>query len=183
MQATDKYLNRFPNIKGNQRKTYAAMMSAMDDAIGLVLAKLREKGLEEDTLIFFFSDNGGPTMVGTTINGSINFPLRGSKRQLLEGGIRVPFLAWKGRLPAGKTYDFPDHFPGRSCHSSRRRRRRAQGRLEARRRQPAAVSWKGRTEKAAPRNALLAFRRPDRGAQGRLEHGALRQDRPSISTT
>jgi arylsulfatase A-like enzyme len=108
MQATDKYLNRFPNLPQGQRKTYCAMMSAMDDAIGQVLAKLREKGLEDDTLVIFFSDNGGPTMVGTTINGSINFPLRGSKRQLLEGGIRVPFcLQWKGKLPAGKTYDHP----------------------------------------------------------------------------
>jgi arylsulfatase A-like enzyme len=108
MQATDKYLNRFPNIQDKQRKTYAAMMSAMDDAIGQVLAKLREKGLEEDTLIFFFSDNGGPTMIGTTINGSINLPLRGSKRQTLEGGIRVPFvMQWKGTLPAGKTFDHP----------------------------------------------------------------------------
>jgi len=108
MQATDKYLNRFPNIQDKQRKTYAAMLSAMDDAIGQVLAKLREKGLEDDTLIFFFSDNGGPTMIGTTINGSINFPLRGSKRQLLEGGVRVPFvLQWKARLPGGKTYDQP----------------------------------------------------------------------------
>jgi arylsulfatase A-like enzyme len=108
MEATEKYMNRFPNIKDKQRHTYAAMLSAMDDAIGLVLAKLEEKGLEEDTLIFFFSDNGGPIMVGTTINGSINFPLRGSKRQTLEGGIRVPFLAaWKGKLPAGKTYDHP----------------------------------------------------------------------------
>ena len=108
MQATQKYLDRFPNLKTGQRKTYCAMMSAMDDAIGRVLAKLREKGLEEDTLIFFFSDNGGPIMVGTTINGSINFPLRGSKRQLLEGGVRVPFaLQWKARLPGGKTYDQP----------------------------------------------------------------------------
>jgi arylsulfatase A-like enzyme len=108
MEATQKYLDRFPNLPKSQRKTYAAMMSAMDDAIGRVLAKLREKGLEEDTLIFFFSDNGGPTMIGTTINASINFPLRGSKRQLLEGGVRVPFVVqWKGRLPAGRAFDFP----------------------------------------------------------------------------
>jgi arylsulfatase A-like enzyme len=108
MHATDKGLERFAGIKDQQRRTYAAMLSAMDDAIGQVLAKLRAAGLEEDTLIFFFSDNGGPTMVGTTINGSRNHPLRGSKRQLLEGGVRVPFLVvWKGRLGAGKTYDAP----------------------------------------------------------------------------
>jgi arylsulfatase A-like enzyme len=108
MQATDKYLQPFGSIEDKQRRTYAGMLAAMDQAIGQVLAKLRAAGLEEDTLIFFFSDNGGPTMVGTTINASRNFPLRGSKRQLLEGGVRVPFVvAWKGRLPAGKMYDAP----------------------------------------------------------------------------
>jgi arylsulfatase A-like enzyme len=108
MEATDKYLKRFPDIQDKMRRTYAAMLSAMDDAIGQVTAKLRAKGIEEDTLIFFFSDNGGPTMVGTTINASRNFPLRGSKRQTLEGGIRVPFLvSWKGRLPAGTVYEQP----------------------------------------------------------------------------
>jgi arylsulfatase A-like enzyme len=84
------------------------MLSAMDDAIGKVLQKLSDAGLDEDTLIFFFSDNGGPTMPGTTINGSRNTPLRGSKRTTLEGGIRVPFLiAWKGKLPAGKVVSSP----------------------------------------------------------------------------
>jgi len=108
MEATAKYQDRFAKIADPRRRTYAAMLSAMDDAIGQVMAKLREKGLEEDTLIFFFSDNGGPTMVGTTINGSINLPLRGSKRQLLEGGVRVPFVVvWKGHLPTGKVYDAP----------------------------------------------------------------------------
>ena len=84
------------------------MLSALDDNAGAVLAKLREAGLEEDTLVVFISDNGGPTMLGTTINGSRNDPLRGSKRTTLEGGIRVPFvLSWKGKLPAGKVYDQP----------------------------------------------------------------------------
>ncbi len=84
------------------------MTLALDEAIGKVLDKLRAEKLEENTLIFFFSDNGGPTMPGTTINGSRNTPLRGSKRTTLEGGIRVPFVAsWKGQLPAGKTYDQP----------------------------------------------------------------------------
>ena len=108
MQATEKYLKRFPDIKNQQRQTYAAMHSAMDDNIGLVLQKLRDCKLEEDTLIYFFSDNGGPTMKGTTINGSTNAPLRGSKRQTLEGGIRVPFvIQWKGKLPAATIYDKP----------------------------------------------------------------------------
>ena len=108
MHAVEKYLQRFPNIADPQRRTYAAMMSAMDDAIGRVIAALRAAKLEEDTLIFFFSDNGGPTMATTTVNGSINTPLRGSKRQTYEGGIRVPFVIhWKGHVAAGKTFDHP----------------------------------------------------------------------------
>jgi arylsulfatase A-like enzyme len=108
MQASADYLKLFGHIEDPQRRTYAAMLASMDNAVGRVLAKLTKHGLDEDTLIVFLSDNGGPTMVGTTINGSRNFPLRGSKRTLLEGGVRVPFLiAWNGKLPAGKTYDHP----------------------------------------------------------------------------
>jgi arylsulfatase A-like enzyme len=108
MHATDDRLKRFASITDKRRRTYAAMLTAMDEAIGRVLDKLRSAGLEEDTLIFFFSDNGGPTMLGTTINGSSNDPLRGSKRTTLEGGIRVPFaMQWRGKLPAGKVYENP----------------------------------------------------------------------------
>lgn len=106
MQATDARLKRFEKIADNQRRTYAAMTSAMDDAVGLVLDKLKSAGIEDETLVFFFSDNGGPTMPTTTINGSSNAPLRGSKRTTLEGGIHVPFVVrWPGKVPAGKTYD------------------------------------------------------------------------------
>lgn len=106
LEATPDRLEKFEQIGDPRRRTYAAMTSAMDDAVGRVLATLRSNGLEENTLIFFFSDNGGPTMKGTTINGSSNAPLRGSKRTTLEGGIRVPFaVQWKGKLPAGKVYD------------------------------------------------------------------------------
>lgn len=116
MHATDERLQRFNSIEDKTRRTYAAMMVAMDEAIGKIVAAIRETGQEENTLIFFISDNGGPTMVGTTTNGSINRPLRGSKRTTLEGGIRVPFLAsWKGKMPAGAVYDHPviqlDIFP------------------------------------------------------------------------
>ncbi len=104
MQASEKYLARFKGIADEQRRTYAAMMSAMDDGIGRTLDALSAEGLDENTLVFFFSDNGGPTMPGTTINGANNAPLRGSKRQTWEGGIRVPFMIrWKGRIAEGTT--------------------------------------------------------------------------------
>jgi arylsulfatase A-like enzyme len=108
MHAPDAGLKKFAAIRDGTRQIYAAMLSSMDDAIGKVMDKLRAEKLESDTLVFFISDNGGPTMQGTTINGSVNTPLRGSKRTTLEGGIRVPFfVSWKGRLPAGKTFDKP----------------------------------------------------------------------------
>ena len=104
LQATDKYLGRFTGITDPKRRTYAAMESAMDDAVGTVLTKIRENGQEENTLIFFFSDNGGPTPQTTSGNG----PLRGFKAQTWEGGIRVPFMMqWKGKIPAGKVDDRP----------------------------------------------------------------------------
>lgn len=107
MQATDTYLARVSSIANPTRRTYAAMLSAMDDGIGRVLATLRSEGLEENTLIFFFSDNGGP-VDGDSWNGSSNAPLRGDKGETWEGGIRVPFIiSWKGRLPAGKTDSRP----------------------------------------------------------------------------
>jgi len=112
MQATQKYLDRFAHIADEKRRTHAAMLSAMDDGIGAVLGKLREAGLEEDTMVFFISDNGGPTPSTT----ASNLPLSGTKGTMREGGIRVPFiLQWPRRLRAGRLYEPPvislDMFP------------------------------------------------------------------------
>jgi arylsulfatase A-like enzyme len=108
MQATDDRLKRFASVADPRRRTYAAMLAAMDDAVGKVVAALRDGGVEENTLVVFLSDNGGPTLAGTTVNGARNDPFRGSKRTTLEGGIHVPFvLRWKGTLPAGAVYEPP----------------------------------------------------------------------------
>jgi arylsulfatase A-like enzyme len=108
MDATDERLARFAAISDTSRRTYAAMLTALDEAVGKILDALHAARIEENTLIFFLSDNGGPTMLGTTINASRNDPFRGSKRTTLEGGIHVPFVVqWKGKLPAGAVYDRP----------------------------------------------------------------------------
>ena len=104
LQAPKKYLERFPKITEEKRQLFAAMMASMDDAIGRVMGQIRELGLEENTLVFFIADNGGPTASTTSKNG----PLRGFKMTTFEGGPRVPYIAqWKGKIPAGKTYDLP----------------------------------------------------------------------------
>jgi len=104
MQAPPRYKDSFKHITDSKRQVYAGMLTAMDEGIGAVLAKLRELDIEEDTLLFFINDNGGPTPA----NGSDNSPLRATKGTMYEGGIRVPFMIrWSGRLTGGQVYEHP----------------------------------------------------------------------------
>lgn len=104
MHATDKYLERFPNIADPKRRSYAAMLSAMDDGVGAVLNQLTKKGILDNTLLLFINDNGGPEQANASDNG----PLRMGKSQVYEGGIRVPFLMqWPARLPKATEYAAP----------------------------------------------------------------------------
>jgi arylsulfatase A-like enzyme len=101
--APDAYQKEFAHVADKRKQKYLAMIACLDDAVGGVLGKLREHRLEEDTLIFFASDNGGP--VNAVVS---NGPYRGGKWSLWEGGIRSPILIqWKGRIPGGRELAVP----------------------------------------------------------------------------
>ena len=111
LQAPPDYIDRYANIKDEKRRRYAAMTEAMDATVGKVLAALDEEGIADNTLVLFFSDNGGPTGSGAT-----NTPLRAGKGTAFEGGIRVPaIMRWPGHLKAGTTSQqvmtMMDYFP------------------------------------------------------------------------
>ena len=103
MHATKEDLAKFPNLKG-KRKEVAAMTLALDRACGKILDKLKELGLDDNTIIVFSNDNGGPT----DKNASLNLPLSGTKSNHLEGGLRVPYLIkWPKKFKAGSVYNYP----------------------------------------------------------------------------
>lgn len=118
LEATKKYLDRFPGEMPERRRHCLAMLSAIDDGVGKVKETLRKMGIEDNTIIFFISDNGAPLKLtmedlpisfkGGAWDGSKNTPWVGEKGMLSEGGIRVPFIMnWPAGLPKGIVYDKP----------------------------------------------------------------------------
>lgn len=107
MHAPAKYVERFAGLD-RERRTYAAMIAAADDAIGRVVEELRRNQLLENTCIFFLGDNGATTEARAGLNGKTatagsNGPYRGYKFSLFDGGMHVPgIMSWPGRIPAGQ---------------------------------------------------------------------------------
>jgi arylsulfatase A-like enzyme/peroxiredoxin len=104
-QVPDSYLEKFQHLTG-ERKLYAGMLTAMDEAIGKIVDAIDQSGQRANTLFLFSSDNGGPAPGKVTSNG----PLRGQKGTAYEGGVRVPaFASWEGKIPAGSIVKEPLH--------------------------------------------------------------------------
>jgi len=97
LQAPRKYIDMFPNIQDYRRRTFAGMLYSMDDSIGQLIELLSEKNMLGNSIIVFTSDNGGPAG-GFNGNVASNWPLRGVKASLWEGGVRVPAFIWSPLL-------------------------------------------------------------------------------------
>lgn len=108
LEAPEDLIEKYAHIEHRNRRIYAAMIDAMDQGIGMIVDALKESGRFENTLIFFLSDNGGvfARTPGDRADWADNSPFRAGKGSMLEGGIRIPFIAhWPAGIPAGQRFD------------------------------------------------------------------------------
>ncbi|MBL8995380.1 MAG: sulfatase-like hydrolase/transferase, partial [Spirochaetia bacterium] len=107
IESPEPWFSQTPADLPLQRRQALAMIGAMDDGCEKIRNKLKEMGVEKDTLIFYISDNGAP-LKEKAWNGSSNLPCVGEKGMLTDGGVREPYIVtWPGTIPAGKIYDKP----------------------------------------------------------------------------
>jgi arylsulfatase A-like enzyme len=189
-QASQEYLDEYPDIADPSRRAYAASATAMDEQIGRVVAALEAKGMLDDTLVVFQSDNGGVrdaafagaiTDMSKVVLPADNGPYREGKATLYEGGTRVvAFASWPGHIEEGSTVNEMIHtvdlFPTLGGAGGRRsRQEQAPGRarrLGDDQRGQALAAHRGRLQHRA------AARRHSRGRlEARLEHDAPAVDR------
>ncbi|KAM0735511.1 Arylsulfatase J [Formica fusca] len=97
LPAPDEEVAKFKNIFDYNRRRFAAMLSKLDQSVGQVVEALHKNGMLRDSIIVFSSDNGGPA-AGFNLNAASNWPLRGVKNTLWEGGVRGTGLIWSPRL-------------------------------------------------------------------------------------
>jgi len=118
MGALKVYLDRFPDDSIVRRQYALAMISAIDDGVGKIVAALSKYQILDNTMIIFISDNGAPLgldMTDTPIhirqeawNGSMNYPLAGEKGMLTDGGIKVPYIIqWPSKIQRGMVLEQP----------------------------------------------------------------------------
>lgn len=104
LQVPKSYYRQFANIKDPVKRTYAAIIKSLDDQVGRLLKHVDSLGIDDNTIIFFLSDNGGAVYNGTTDNA----PYRGGKLTNFEGGIKIPFMMeWKNHINPGTVYKYP----------------------------------------------------------------------------
>ncbi|XP_065206165.1 arylsulfatase B-like [Planococcus citri] len=101
LQAPPEIIEKFSYIKNKQRRIFAAMVWKLDESVGKVVQALADKNMLEDTIIIFTTDNGGPA-AGFNQNQASNWPLRGVKDTIWEGGVRGASFVWSADLPHSK---------------------------------------------------------------------------------
>uniref|UniRef100_A0A8D8UW69 Arylsulfatase B n=1 Tax=Cacopsylla melanoneura TaxID=428564 RepID=A0A8D8UW69_9HEMI len=113
LQVADEYENNrtFGHIKNPNRRLFAGILKSMDDSVGRVIESLHEANMLENSLIVFISDNGGPTTDGLFFHGNTgsNWPLRGAKYSVYEGGVRNVAAIWSPLLSKGQVFNHLFH--------------------------------------------------------------------------